>query len=189
MAGMAVVASLVGTVLAPRLSKIFGKKEAALLGYLAGAAGELIPYFLRMADWMPQNGDARVFYIVTAGRVVTICAWSITGVCISAMIADLVEDNAVKTGRRSEGFLFAADSLFKKIASAGGPALSGLILSVVHFPVGAKKGHVDPAILHNLILLYVPLLIAIYAVSMGIMAFYNIDRTSHAANLEALRRE
>ena len=110
--------------------------------------------------------------------------------CISAMIADVVEDNAVKTGRRSEGFLFAADSLFKKIASAGGPALSGLILSLAaHFLLGARKrGKVDPqAVLQDLMAFYLPVLLAIYVtVSITLMAFYNISRESHAANLKTL---
>jgi GPH family glycoside/pentoside/hexuronide:cation symporter len=187
LAGLTAVAALVGTVLAPQLARRIGKKEAALLGYLVGALGELTPYFLRMFHLMPANGDPAVFQILAVGRFVNVCAWSVTGICISAMIADVVEDNAVRSGRRAEGFLFAADSLFKKIASAGGPALSGLILSVIHFPIGAKKGQVAPEILQHLIVLYVPLLIVIYAVSMSIMAFYNINRDSHAANLEALR--
>ena len=44
-----------------------------------------------------------------------------------------------------------------------------------------------PEVLQHLMVLYLPLLIAIYVVSMSIMAFYNINRASHAANLEALR--
>ncbi|MDZ4371435.1 MAG: MFS transporter [Phenylobacterium sp.] len=186
-AGIAAVATLAGTVLAPQLARRMGKKEAALLGYLVGAVGELAPYFLRMLGLLSENGEPGLFYFLAACRFLNVVSWSVTGVCISAMIADVVEDNAVKTGRRSEGFLFAADSLFKKIASAGGPALTGLVLATVQFPVGADKGDVDPDVLRHLIQLYVPLLIIIYAVSMSVMAFYNISRTSHAANLETLR--
>jgi glycoside/pentoside/hexuronide:cation symporter, GPH family len=98
----------------------------------------------------------------------------------------VVEDNAVKTGRRAEGLLFAADSLFKKIASAGGPAVAGLILSAAHFPVGARKGQVDPQVLQDLMMFYIPVLLAIYTTSITLMAFYNITRESHTANLKTL---
>jgi Na+/melibiose symporter-like transporter len=185
-AGLTAAAALAGTILAPQLSRRMGKKEAALLGYLLGALGELTPYGLRLLHLMPENGDPAVFQILAVGRFVNVCSWSVTGICISAMIADVVEDNAVKSGRRSEGFLFAADSLFKKIASAGGPALSGLILAAAHFPIGARKGQVAPEVLQHLMMLYLPLLVVIYATSMSIMAFYNINRASHAANLAAL---
>jgi Na+/melibiose symporter-like transporter len=187
-AGISAAASLVGSVLAPQIARRLGKKGAALLGYLLGALGELTPYALRLLNLMPPNGDDAVFQILAVGRFVNVCSWSVTGICISAMIADVVEDNAVRTGRRSEGFLFAADSLFKKIASAGGPALAGLILAAAQFPVGARKGEVEPEVLLTLMMLYLPLLVAIYAASMSIMACYNINRASHAANLEALNQ-
>ncbi|MBL8554366.1 MAG: MFS transporter [Phenylobacterium sp.] len=188
LAATTAAASLTGVILAPQLTRRIGKKEAALIGYFVGAMGELTPFILRLLGVAPENGDPALFYLLAAGRFVNFVSWSVTGICISAMIADVVEDNAVRTGRRSEGFLFAADSLFKKIASAGGPALAGLVLSAAHFPIGARKGEVAPEVLQTLITLYLPMLVAIYTVSMSIMAFYNIDRHAHAANLEALKR-
>ncbi|MCW5760777.1 MAG: MFS transporter [Phenylobacterium sp.] len=187
LAATTAAASLTGVIIAPQLTKRIGKKEAALIGYFVGAMGELTPFILRLLGLAPDNGDPALFSLLAAGRFVNFVSWSVTGICISAMIADVVEDNAVRTGRRSEGFLFAADSLFKKIASAGGPALAGLVLSAAHFPIGARKGEVSPEVLQTLITLYLPMLVAIYTVSMSIMAFYNINRHSHAANLEALR--
>jgi Na+/melibiose symporter-like transporter len=180
------VAGLIGASLASPVSHAIGKKEAALVGYILGAAAELTPYFLRLAGVMPDNDDPRVFYIVATGAFITMTSWSMTGVFLTALIADVVEDNAVKIGRRTEGLLFAADSLFKKIGSSGGPAIAGLILSASAFPIGAKPGEVDPAILRNLMLFYIPTLIAIYTVSISLMAAYNIDRKKHLENLRLL---
>jgi Na+/melibiose symporter-like transporter len=186
MAGVAVVASLLGVGLASRVSLVIGKKGAAILGYVLGAVAELTPYFGRLFGLMPHNGDPAVFYIVCTGSFITIASWSMTGVFLTAMIADVVEDNAVKTGRRSEGLLFAADSLFKKIASAGGPAMAGVILAVAHFPIGAKPGTVRPEVLRDLITLYIPTLMTIYVASITSLAFYNINRKTHADNLRVL---
>jgi Na+/melibiose symporter-like transporter len=186
MAGLIAVAAMSGAAAAGPMSRLIGKKGAALLGYIVGAAAELTPYLLRLSGLMPENGDPAVFYIVAAGSFINMTAWGMTGVFLTAMIADVVEDNAVKTGRRAEGLLFAADSLFKKIASAGGPAVAGLILSAAHFPLGARKGKVDPQILQDLMMFYIPVLLAIYTASITLMAFYNISRESHAANLRTL---
>jgi Na+/melibiose symporter-like transporter len=178
--------ALIGAALAGPMSRVLGKKGAALLGYIVGAAAELIPYLCRLTGIMPDNGHPAVFAIVAIGNFVNMTAWGMTGVFLTAMIADVVEDNAVKTGRRAEGLLFAADSLFKKIASAGGPAVAGLILSAAHFPLGARKGKVDPQVLQDLMLFYLPVLLAIYVTSITLLAFYNISRESHAANLKIL---
>jgi len=180
-------AGLIGASLASPVSRAIGKKEAAVLGYILGASAELTPYLARLAGVMPENGDPRVFQIVAGCSFITMTSWSMTGVFLTALIADVVEDNAVRIGRRTEGLLFAADSLFKKIGSAGGPAVAGLILSAAQFPIGAKKGQVPPEVLHKLILLYIPTLIGIYVVSISLMWAYNIDRTKHADNLRRLR--
>lgn len=181
------VGGLIGASLASPISRAIGKKEAAVLGYILGAVAELTPYFARLAGVMPENGDPRVFYIVASGAFVTMTSWAMTGVFLTALIADVVEDNAVRIGRRTEGLLFAADSLFKKIGSSGGPAIAGLILSASAFPIGAKPGEVDPQVLRDLMMIYIPTLIAIYTVSISLMAAYNIDRRKHEDNVRCLR--
>jgi len=61
-----------------------------------------------------------------------------------------------------------------------------LVLTIAAFPVGAKRGHVPEAALRHLMLIYLPTLMTIYAVSITALAFYNINRQSHAANLRKL---
>jgi Na+/melibiose symporter-like transporter len=186
LATLAAGAAVTGLACAPYASRRLGKRNAAILGYILGAAGELIPYFLRLGGVMPANGDPWVFRIVAIGSFVNVASWSMTGTFLTAMVADIVEDSAVQTGRRAEGLLFAADSLFKKISGAGGPALAGLLLTLAAFPVGARRGHVPEAALRHLMLIYLPTLIGIYTVSIAALALYNITRQSHAENLRQL---
>ncbi len=186
LATVAVAGAMTGLVCAPYASRRLGKRNGAILGYVLGALGELIPYFARLAGLMPPNGDPWVFRIVAIGSFVNVASWSMTGTFLTAMVADIVEDSAVQTGRRAEGLLFAADSLFKKVSGAGGPALAGLVLTLAAFPIGAKRGHVPEGALRHLMLIYLPTLITIYTVSITALAFYNINRQSHAANLTRL---
>ena len=53
------------------------------------------------------------------------------------MIADVVEDSAVKTGVRSEGLLFAANGLLPKFTTGIGILVGNMMLEFVHFPAAA----------------------------------------------------
>jgi Na+/melibiose symporter-like transporter len=102
------------------------------------------------------------------------------------MIADVVEDSQLSTGRRSEGLFFAASSFIQKAVSGIGVFLSSLLLAAVQFPTHARPGAVDPVILRNLVLIYVPIQAVLYLITMLLLARYRIDRDSHQANLERL---
>jgi glycoside/pentoside/hexuronide:cation symporter, GPH family len=106
------------------------------------------------------------------------------------MVADVVEDAAVKTGVRSEGLLFAANGLLPKITAGVGGLIGNLMLEFVHFHPTATPGqiqHVDPAVMHNLVLLSLPIGVILNLIAIAVLGFYRIDRGSHEANLEALR--
>lgn len=186
-AGFAIVAAALGVTAAPILSQLVSKRTGAITGYIIGVFAEQGPFIGRLLGFMPENGDPLLFQILAVCAFINTLCWSMTGVLLTAMIADVVEDNAVRTGRRSEGLLFAADSLFKKISSAGGPMVAGLLLTAAAFPVGAQRGEVAPEVLRTLSLVYVPTMIAFYIVSITLLTLYTIDRKRHAANLAALR--
>ena len=187
--GASAASVFVGVILAGRVSKVLGKKNAAILGYVMGAVAELGPLIARLAGVLPGNDEPFVFYLLVAGAFVNMGSWTMTGILLTSMIADVVEDNAVKTGRHAEGLLFSADSLFKKLSGAGGPLIAGFILTLSEFPVGATKESVSPAQLDTLIMIYVPTLIVFYTISITSLSRYAINRELHEANLETLRAQ
>ena len=111
----------------------------------------------------------------------------ISFILVASMIADVVEDSEVSTGRRSEGLFFAAASLVQKAVSGVGVFVSSLVLTLAHFPVGVRPAEIDPAILQRLITIYVPVLLALYGAGIGLMYLYGIDRRIHEANLRKLQ--
>jgi Na+/melibiose symporter-like transporter len=102
------------------------------------------------------------------------------------MLADVVEEVQVQTGRRSEGLLFAADSLLRKLTTSFTTLLPGLIIAYVHFPQHAKPGHIDPAILRHLALIYLPITTVLTLCSTSVLLFYRGDRARHEHNLERI---
>jgi Na+/melibiose symporter-like transporter len=102
------------------------------------------------------------------------------------MIADVVEDSELRTGRRSEGLLFSASSLVAKAVSGIGIFASGLLLLAIHFPRKAQPGHVPPEVIRHLALVYVPTIFILYGLALTFLMGYRITRASHQETLERL---
>ena len=181
-----VAASLLGAVIAPYFANRFGKRSAVIGVLVASVLTSTTPVALRLVGWMPPNGSDLLFWILVVDMMVYNTISTIIGVIVASMLADVVEDSEVKTGRRSEGLLLSAENMFWKMVSGVGVFISGMMLAVTAFPAHAQRGHVAPEILRNLALVYVPSMLVIYALTIGCMWFYSINRRSHEANLARL---
>jgi len=104
------------------------------------------------------------------------------------MVADVVEDSEVTTGRRAEGTFFAASAFVQKSVSGIGIFTSTLLLSAIGFPSGAQPGAVEPAIVRRLGLVYAPTLFVLHLIAIAFLATYRISRDRHEANLQRLGR-
>ena len=62
-----------------------------------------------------------------------------------------------------------------------------MLLAYVAFPQGAKPGEVDPDLLRNLALIYLPTIGGFYAVAITCLFLYRIDKTTHEENLRKLQ--
>jgi GPH family glycoside/pentoside/hexuronide:cation symporter len=102
------------------------------------------------------------------------------------MLADVVDDHAVRTSHRAEGLFFAANSVLSKCVAGLGTLISGLMLNWAHFPVNAKPGHVDPALMHQLGLVYIPIGVLLNVLSLVCLSFFSINREQHEENLSLL---
>ena len=111
-----------------------------------------------------------------------------TSVLCVSMLTDVVEEHELCTHKRSEGLLTAGTTLIQKSMSGVGVLASGLLLTVVHFPRNARPGAVDPMLLRDLILLYIPLVSVFGIISLLLLARYPIDQEAHERNLRLLDR-
>jgi glycoside/pentoside/hexuronide:cation symporter, GPH family len=182
----AYLGAFLALVLAPALSRRIGKKTATIVIYMFTALIGPLPIILRLLGLFPPNGSPLVLPLLFLNTVVTVTLAITAGINGTSMIADIAEDNELKTGQRSEGLLFSASSVIAKSVTGVGIFLSGVVLSVVHFPEKAQPGHVPQATLLNMMYVYLPLFISIQMIAIGCLFFYRITRQQHEANLAAL---
>ena len=174
-------------VLAPMVSKAIGKKLGLItIGSVAIFALPL-PVILRAFDLFPANHTDALFYTMLAFSFVDVTLIIVASILTGSMVADIVEESEVKTGRRSEGVFFAANSFITKAVSGLGALIATAILTAIAFPTQADPGTVDANILLRLAMTYAPTILVLYAINIFFVSLYKIDRAQHTENLQNLR--
>ncbi len=177
---------LAGPAMAQAVSRRIGKKLAAIS--LEGLALLVIavPVLLRSLGVFPENGSPLLVPILFCLTAVS-SPLSVAGlILMGSMMADVVEDSELETGRRSEGLLFSAISFIQKAVSGAGVFFSGLLLALVRFPQGARPGHIAPDVLRHLGWSYLACLMICWGAAIAVLATYRITRARHADNLRRL---
>lgn len=184
-----VLGSLVAVVIAPILSRRLGKKMTMIVFFTFSTIVSLAPMGLRLIGLMPPNGSPWIMPILIIDAIV-VAVLALSGyIIISSMLADVAEDNAVRSGGlRSEGLLFAANGLPVKVSAGVGVFIADLLLSVVRFPAHALQGTVPAPLVAHLAVLFLPTYSLLVACSVGVLVFYRIDRATHERNLEQMRQ-
>ena len=184
---LVILSALMGLLIAPRASRRWGKRGAALrLGILAFTVQPL-PVLFRLVDWMPENGDPLLFPILAIVNTIDLALIIAMQAIFFSMLADLVEHTEVKTGRRSEGVLFSALTFIRKTTQGIGAFIAGLILQAVAFPEGASPADVPTESVLQLGALLVPSQWFFWGFMLVALAYYRLDRAQHQSNLTAVQ--
>lgn len=174
-----------GAVVAPALSRRLGKKRAAMGLCVAGMIISPLAVILRLLGVLQPATDAAFWFVFTLGQIDVIIVVG-TQILIASMISDLVEQAEVKTGRRSEGVFFAANTFIQKITSGLGLTIASIVLALAAFPTGAAPGQVPDGVLVALGWWYLPMMLVLRLLMLGAISLYAIDRAAHESNIRTL---
>jgi len=175
------------TSIAPFVSARMGKRNAAiLLGWIYIAAGSL-PLLARAVHLLPAKSEA-LFALVMAQAAIAPACVTMVLILLGSMMSDLVEDAELRTGRRSEGLLMAANSLIRKATQGLGTLGAGLLLTVVSFPTGAERTQVPEWTLDQMVIIYVAVTVVLFVVITFALLSYRHDKAAHEETLRQLRR-
>lgn len=178
--------AVIGSVMAPIVTRTIGKKRGAITIGLIGYLGGPLIISLRLFDVLPPNDDPFVFWfylIATTFDVGLVICYQILS---SSMLADLVEQAELRTGRRSEGLFFAAATFIRKSVQGLGVIAAGFLLTAAEFPKGAAPGQVPDEALWRLGALYVPTMAIVWTAMVLVLSTYKLTRAGHEENLRRL---
>jgi len=191
--GVIGLAALLGTAaavaVAPIVSARFGKKPGFILTAFASLVVNNIAMTLKIFGLMPAEGSSATLWIYFTTITIGIALAITSGILISAMITDVVEDNEMRTGRRSEGLISAALSFVNKATSGLGLLAGSILIDFVHLPVMVPAAVVDkiaPHAARDLAIIYMPLQVTLWFIAISLISGYRIDRKTHEANLKSL---
>jgi Na+/melibiose symporter-like transporter len=149
--------------------------------------GPLLIY-LRLLDLMPENGNPVLFYIIAVHVIILVSAGVAIGISTSSMIADVVDENELVTGKRQEGMFFSAIAFTAKATSGIGGFVAGVALDIIDFPTMADPATVAPDKVFKLGLAVGPGLMLLFLVTLIFLSRYQITRDRHAETLAELAR-
>jgi len=177
--------AIIGSVLAPMVTRWLGKKRAAIIVGLVAFLGSPTPLVLRLTGVLPEDPGFVFWFVFIAGMIdvgLIICFQ----VLFLAMIADLVEQSELKTGRRSEGLFFAATTFIRQMVQGLGVLTAGFVLALAQFPTGAAPGEVSEEAVARLATYYVPTILALWLGMVAVVSTYKLSRADHEENLRKL---
>ncbi len=180
------IAAIIGFVLAPIVTRRMGKKRGAMLVGMVAFIGAPLPILLRLLEVLPENGTSFVFWFVFTAGVVDLGLIICFQILYTSMMADLVEQSELKTGRRSEGVFFSATTFIRKSVQGFGLMLASLVLHLAQFPAGAMAGQVSDESIWKLGAYYVPTILLIWMLMMAVISRYKLSQSDHEENLRRL---
>lgn len=181
-----IIGYVVGFLFTARLHRRFDKKKIIVMAVVLYAVGDAIPVCLRLLGYFPENGDPLVFPGVLLFHVFGSAGLSIANISVMSALADVADENELRTGQRQEGMLYSARNFFSKADRALGTFIAGVALDLILFPARAVPGEVDPEVIFRLGVVDSPVTIIPAIVAAFIYAGYRLNKQTHDEIRQAL---
>ncbi len=150
----------------------FGKKEASVAGTIVSLVGGALMLVFPM---IPNKSISLIVYL--AGLVIFGLGMGVY-TCVSwALMADAIDYNEWKTGKREEGTVYSLHSFFRKLAQGVGPSIVLLIMGALGYISDLGTGGQSAATSYNMCWLVAGLyLFSAIMQFIGLAVIYNLDK-------------
>ena len=182
----AFISAMIAFALAPWVTRHLGKKRGAMIVGIVAFVGAPLPILLRLLGWLPGNESSAIFWIVLFTNIIDLGLIICFQILTNSMMADLVEQSELETGRRSEGVFFSAATFIRKSVQGLGILVASMVLYLAAFPTGAGVDTVPQDSVWRLGAYYVPTILVLWMTMMVVLSRYELDREGHEENLRQL---
>ena len=160
----------------------WGKKEASVFGALAALVGGALMFVFPL---IPNKTVALIVYMLCLSvfglgmGIYTCVSW--------ALMADAIDYNEWKTGKREEGTVYSLHSFFRKLAQGIGPSIVLLLMGALGYNSELQVGFQSAQTAANMCWLVSGLyLFSAVLMFVGLGIVYNLDKKTTAIMTEEL---
>ena len=182
-----IIGYALGFILAARLHRRFDKRATIVFTCLSLSIFWSAAVTLRLFDLAPQNTTWELVIFIICFGAVSSTSGSILHISVMSALADVSDENELKTGMRQEGIYYSARAFFGKASNGIGHLVAGFALTFIGFPENAIPGELSKDMIFNLGIIDGP-----FAMIWGLIAVffyyrYGINRRYHAQIQEQLK--
>jgi len=146
-----ILGAMTAFVLVPLLQQRFQKQQILVTVLTITMVLAMLKVIFRFADIWPDNGDPWLLVCLVIHTSLAAGLLTTAGIMFGSMVADLVDEQEHRVGRRQEGVFSSALGFSAKATSSLGLIIGGFLLDfVIGFPRGTQPGEVAGDILFRL---------------------------------------
>jgi Na+/melibiose symporter-like transporter len=155
---------------------------------------QIVPVVLRIFGFFQENGTDALLITLVCVKFVQGVGVVQALITFGSMVADIVDEHELKTGKRQEGIFFASVSFSGKFTTGIGNVVGGIALDLISWPRGVaiqSAADVPPETITWLGLVYGPIVAGFAVVSVWCYSKHRLDRHRHresVTELEVRRR-
>lgn len=144
------IATLLAFVLLNRLGQRFDKPTLLCGASLLLAFDAFWMIGARLMGLLPDNGHPLIYSLQLLNTGIGVFAIVTLHVLSASILADILDEQDLKTGRRQEGVFFAANTFISKSTTGLGSLLAGLVIDLAGVTPGMAPGAVEGSVLELL---------------------------------------
>ncbi len=183
---IAAIGAVIAFPLVAATQRRWDKKNVLLACAIVSLFDGIALVSLRLLGVLPENGDPLLLVILVGMGIFGAAVLVIQGIIGASVIADILDDQELRTHYRQEAMFTAALSFSAKASSGLGIVLGGLLLDLIDLPRGVVPAEIPQETITRLgwvVGIFVPLL---YLIPVSLITRYKITRAAHAEIRAAL---
>lgn len=177
---IAAIGALAALPLIGKLQRRWDKKEILLTCSAVSLIEGIVIVNLRFFGILPENGTTELLAVLIGAGIFSAAIAVTQGVLGASVIADILDEQELRTGLRQEAMFNAALSFCGKAVSGIGLVMGGLIINFIGFPTGADPSELSEGSVIQLGVFAGVVLPLLYLIPILLWRKYEITREIHA---------
>ncbi len=164
------------------------KKPAVMIGMMVFTAFAALPPIMKVVGWFPPESSPLYFPLIVVLAFTATFGISAPMVVVGSMMADITDEDALRSNRRREGIFFGALSFASKAASGLGVVVAGVVYDAVGLYQGLDPANAPPEIETRLGWITGGIILSLVSLSLVFLGRYSLTRERHEEIRLALER-